>query len=98
MDKKFKKAYDKVVEVDDLYGEVLDNITDGKKITFTPKNIVPNDRFLLFSAWKSHKVTFHWGDVVWLEFNHDEPIELIDVPKSFLESILLNLFYERETA
>ena len=78
--------------MEDLFGQVLDKIYDGLKITFTPKNVVPWDHFLLFGYYKKHTVTFHTKSApFWLEFDGDEPMLLENVPDSFLESILLNL-------
>ena len=95
MDRKYNNARKKVDEVKDLFSEVLKNKKVGMTLSFTPNSVYPDDRFLIFSAWKKHKVTFRKDG--WLEFNHDEPIRLEEVPKSFLKSILLKIYYEQET-
>lgn len=76
----------------DLFSEVLNKIYDGMSITFTPKNVAYGDRFLIFSAYKKIKVTFHTKGVpYWIDFDGDEPMRLEDCPESFFESILKNL-------
>lgn len=98
MDKKFRNALIKVDNAEDLFDEVLEHVKDGMTITFTPNNVYPNDRFLIFSAWKKHKVTFHRKGLTWLEFDNDEPMNLEDVPQSFLKSIMLNVYYMQEVS
>ncbi len=74
-----------------LFSQVLDAIHDGMKITFTPDNVASGDRFLIFSAHKSHTITFHTKSVpYWIDFDGDEPMLLENCPDSFFESILLN--------
>lgn len=76
----------------DLFMKVMGRIKEGMKITFTPDNVARNDRFLIFSAYKSCTVTFHKNRVpYWVEFDNDEPMLLEDCPTSFFESILKNL-------
>jgi hypothetical protein len=76
----------------DLFSEVLDKIQDGMTITFTPKNVAWGDDFLIFSATKKIKVTFHTACVpFWIEFDGDEPMLLENCPESFFESILKNI-------
>ena len=75
----------------DLFSEVISKIKDGMEITFTPENVAWGDHFLIFSACKEIKVTFHTKYVpYWVEFDGDEPMRLEDCPESFFESILLN--------
>ena len=76
----------------DLFGEVLDKIYDGLTITFTPKNVAYGDNFLIYSAYKKIKVTFHTTSVpFWIDFDGDEPMLLENCPNSFFESILKNI-------
>lgn len=76
----------------DKFSKVLEKIKDGMKIRFTPKNVAPWDRFLIFSAYKSCVVTFHTNVVpYWVEFDNDEPMRLEDCPESFFDSILMNI-------
>ena len=76
----------------DYFGQVLDKIKDGMKITFTPKNVADGDNFLLFSACKKQTITVHTNGVpFWIEFDGDEPMRLEDCPTSFFRSILKNI-------
>ena len=75
-----------------LFGEVMTAITDGMSIVFTPDNVDAGDDFLIFSAYKSIKVTFHKNRVpFWVEFEGDEPMLLENCPTSFFRSILKNI-------
>lgn len=76
----------------DLFSQVLEKIKDGMSITFTPKNVAYGDTFLIFSAYKKIKVTFHTNCVpYWIDFDGDEPMLLENCPESFFESILKNI-------
>ena len=79
----------------DLFSRVLDKIYPmiGKSITLTPNDIVAGDRFLIFSAYDSHTITFtrNFGGVITLLFDHDDPILLEDCPDSFLKTLDYNL-------
>lgn len=77
----------------ELFSQVMAKISEGLKIKFTPKNVAPGDRFLIFNDDDDEcEVTFHTNRVpYWLEFSNDEPMRLEDVPTSFLESILQNV-------
>ena len=78
--------------MEDLYSQVLERISDGMRITFTPSNVAPYDGFLLFNRnRRSQTITFHTKSVpFWIDFDGDEPMRLEDCPESFFESILLN--------
>lgn len=78
---------------EDLFGQVLDKIYDGLKITFTPKNVAYGDRFLLFNSYRRKQtITFHTNSVpYWIDFDGDEPMLLEDCPDSFYRSILQNV-------
>lgn len=79
----------------DLFGKVLDKVYSmiGKSITLTRENVASGDRFLIFSAYDSHTITFtrNFGGVITLLFDHDEPILLEDCPDSFLHTLNQNL-------
>jgi hypothetical protein len=75
----------------DLFEKALDLIKDGMSIVFTPKNVAYGDRFLIFSACKELKVTFRWHNLLWVEFEGDDPMLLENCPDSFLESIIKNI-------
>ena len=77
----------------DLFGKVLKKIKDGMSITFTPENVDDNDDFLIFSAYKSIKVTFKYSysGIINVWFDNDEPMRLEDCPTSFFRSILKNI-------
>ena len=76
----------------DYFGQVLDKIKDGMKITFTPQNVAEGDTFLIFSACKEQTITFHTNCVpFWIDFDGDEPMRLEDCPTSFFRSILKNI-------
>ena len=76
-----------------LFSKVLNGIKNGMKITFTPKNVVEYNDFLIFNGDDDETtVTFHTNNVpFWIEFSNDEPMRLEDVPTSFLASILKNI-------
>ena len=75
-----------------LFSEVLGKLNDGKTITFTSKNVARGDSFLIFSAHKSCTCTFkRYGGLLYVLFEHDEPMLLENCPDSFLRSILKNL-------
>ena len=75
-----------------LFCQVLGKLEEGKTITFTPKNVAFGDSFLIFSAYKSCTCTFkRFGGLLYVLFEHDEPLLLEDCPDSFLRSILKNL-------
>lgn len=61
------------------------------EITFTPSNVAYGDRFLIFSAYKSCKVTFRNHGLWWVYFDNDDPMLLEECPTSFYESILKNI-------
>lgn len=84
--KKLKSHYE-------LFCAVMDRIPkkEGITITFTPNNVFPNDRFLIFSAYKKQKVTIKWKSLLRVYFDGDNPMLLEEVPESFLRSILLNI-------
>jgi hypothetical protein len=79
----------------DLFGKVLDKVYPmlGKSITLTAQDVAPGDRFLIFSAYDSHTITFtrSFSGVITLLFDHDEPILLEDCPDSFLHTLIKNL-------
>ena len=77
--------------MESLFDQVLAKIKDGTEIVFTKDNVAEGDRFLIFSAYKKIKVTFHWRDLLWVDFDCDEPMLLEDCPDSFFESILKNV-------
>ena len=74
-----------------LFDKLLDVLKEGMQITFTPNNVAEGDRFLIFSAYKSQKVTLkHCGDLWYVFFEGDEPMRLEDCPDSFYRSIIKN--------
>ena len=79
----------------DLFADVLKKISPmvGKSITLTPNDIVAGDRFLIFSAYDSHTITFkkRYDGVIVLLFDHDNPILLEECPDSFLKTLNKNL-------
>ena len=75
----------------ELFKKVM-ALKDGWSFTFTPDNVAPGDHFLIFSAYKSIKVTFHKNRVpFWFDFDGDEHMLLENVPTSFLDSIVRNI-------
>jgi hypothetical protein len=75
----------------EIFEKLLKVIYDGLEITFTPNNVAAGDHFLIFSATKEIKVTFHTKNVpYWLEFDGDEPMLLENCPESFFRSIIKN--------
>lgn len=79
----------------DLFGKVLDKVYPmlGKSITLTREDVASGDRFLIFSAYDSHTITFtrSFSGVITLLFDHDEPILLEDCPDSFFQTLIKNL-------
>ena len=79
----------------DLFVEVLNKVSPmvGKSITLTPNDIVAGDRFLIFSAYDSHTITFkkRYDGVIVLLFDHDDSILLEECPDSFLKTLNKNL-------
>jgi len=78
----------------DLFGKILEKITDGMTIVFTPDNIAEGDDFLLFGSWrKSVTVSFRYSSsgLVRCYFDGNEPMLLEDTPESFWRSIEKNL-------
>lgn len=77
----------------DIFGELLNKIKDGMKITLTENDVAYGDTFLIFNKYcKKQTITIHTNCVpFWVEFDQDEPMLLEDCPESFYRTLLKNI-------
>ena len=77
--------------MESLFSRILSVIPrEGLTLTFTPDNVAEGDRFLIFSAWKSHTCQFvrSRNGLIYVLFDHDDAMLLEECPESFYRTIL----------